>query len=219
MSRAFWKNVSLCIKVFEPLVEVLWLADGDGQSMASMYGEIIEAKKAIMIAVESSEKDYRVIATAMESKMNGRLDTPLHMAGYALNPYYSYTDTSIFSDVEVMSGLMEVVEQFYHGDDEAINKVLNIELPKFKKREDMFGKVAATKAIINANFNAGEWWATYGLKTPTLMHMALRILNLTTSSSGCERNWSVFEQVDAKRRNKLDIRRRDDLVYIQSMEE
>ncbi|XP_047094389.1 uncharacterized protein LOC124706764 [Lolium rigidum] len=45
--------------------------------------------------------------------------------------------------------------------------------------------------------------------------MALRILNLTTSSSGCERNWSVFEQVDAKRRNKLDIRCRDDLVYIQ----
>ncbi|XP_048556494.1 glutamic acid-rich protein-like [Triticum urartu] len=45
--------------------------------------------------------------------------------------------------------------------------------------------------------------------------MALRILNLTTSSSGCERNWSVFEQVDAKRRNKLDVSRRDNLVYIQ----
>ncbi|KAM0843735.1 hypothetical protein ACQ4PT_057511 [Festuca glaucescens] len=45
--------------------------------------------------------------------------------------------------------------------------------------------------------------------------MALRILNLTTSSSGCERNWSVYEQVDAKRRNKLDVRRRDNLVYIQ----
>ncbi|XP_048552827.1 glutamic acid-rich protein-like [Triticum urartu] len=52
--------------------------------------------------------------------------------------------------------------------------------------------------------------------------MALRILNLTTSSSGCERNWSVFEHltlesqlVDAKRRNKLDVSRRDNLVYIQ----
>jgi hypothetical protein len=41
----------------------------------------------------------------------------------------------------------------------------------------------------------GEWWATYGLQTPVLMDMALRILNLTTSSSGCERNWSVYEQV------------------------
>uniref|UniRef100_A0A8R7PH08 HAT C-terminal dimerisation domain-containing protein n=1 Tax=Triticum urartu TaxID=4572 RepID=A0A8R7PH08_TRIUA len=57
----------------------------------------------------------------------------------------------------------------------------------------MFAKLAASKAITNANFNPGEWWANYGLQTPTLMHMALRILNLTTSSSGCERNWSVFE--------------------------
>jgi hypothetical protein len=113
-----------------------------------MYGEIIEAKKAIMIAVEGSEKDYKVITTAMESKMNGRLDTPLHMAAYALNPYYSYATTSIFTDVEVMSALIEVVEIFYHDDDdEKQNKVLNIELPKFKKKEGMFGKVAATKAI------------------------------------------------------------------------
>ncbi|KAM0848438.1 hypothetical protein ACQ4PT_054381 [Festuca glaucescens] len=200
--------------VFEPLVKVLRLADSDGQSMASMYGEIIEAKKAIMLAVENSEKDYRVITTAMESKMNGRLDTPLHMAAYVLNPYYSYSSTSIFTNLEVMSALMEV-EIFYHDDDEKQNKVLNIELPKFKKKEGMFGKVAATKAIGNENYNAGEWWATYGLQTPVLMDMALRILNLTTSSSGCERNWSVYEQVDAKRRNKLDVRRRDNLVYIQ----
>ncbi|XP_044385742.1 uncharacterized protein LOC125506590 [Triticum urartu] len=45
--------------------------------------------------------------------------------------------------------------------------------------------------------------------------MAIRILNLTTSSSGCERNWSTFEMVDAKRRNQLDVARRDNLVYIQ----
>ncbi|XP_044984844.1 uncharacterized protein LOC123452276 [Hordeum vulgare subsp. vulgare] len=45
--------------------------------------------------------------------------------------------------------------------------------------------------------------------------MAIRILNLTTSSSRCERNWSTFEMVDAKRRNKLDVARRDNLVYIQ----
>jgi hypothetical protein len=124
--------------------------------MASMYGEIIEAKKAIMLAVENSEKDYKLITTAMESKMNGRLDTPLHMAAYVLNPYYSYSSTSIFTDLEVMSALMEVVEIFYHDDDEKQNKVLNIELPKFKKKEGMFGKVAATKAIGNENYNAGK---------------------------------------------------------------
>ena len=78
------------------------------------------------------------------------------MAAYALNPYYSYATTSIFTDVEVMSGLMEVIEQFYLDDDEKQNKVLNIDLPKFKKKEGMFGKVAATKSISNANFNVGK---------------------------------------------------------------
>lgn len=43
--------------------------------------------------------------------------------------------------------------------------------------------------------NAGEWWENYGLQCPTLQKMALRILNLTSSSSGCERNWSTFEMV------------------------
>ena len=124
--------------------------------MASMYGEIIEAKKAILVAVDNSDKDYKAITTAMESKMNGRLDTPLHMAAYALNPYYSYATTSIFTDVEVMSALMEVIEQFYLDGDEKQNKVLNIDLPKFKKKEGMFGKVAATRAITNADFNASK---------------------------------------------------------------
>ena len=58
-------------KVFEPLVKILWLADGDRQSMASMYGQIIETKKEIVLAVEGSEKDYKVITTTVERKMDG----------------------------------------------------------------------------------------------------------------------------------------------------
>uniref|UniRef100_A0A452YQM2 DUF659 domain-containing protein n=1 Tax=Aegilops tauschii subsp. strangulata TaxID=200361 RepID=A0A452YQM2_AEGTS len=188
MSRGFWKNVSLCIKVFEPLVKVLRLADGDGPSMASMYGELISAKREIKVAVENSEKHYLVITNAMNTKMSGRLDSPLHMAAYILNPKYSYADPSIFTDVEVVAALMEVMETFYYDDDIKQNKVFNIDFTKFKKKEGMFGKVAALKAMENNNFDAADWW-------PTLQHMAIRILNLTTSSSGCERNWSTFEMV------------------------
>ncbi|KAM0896110.1 hypothetical protein ACQ4PT_023379 [Festuca glaucescens] len=215
MSRAFWNGVSLCIKVFEPLVKLLRLADSDGPSMATMYGELLSTKKAIMAAVENSEKDYLMIIQAMDTKMKGRLDSPLHIAAFMLNPKYSYADSTIFSDVEVVAAFMEVMEQFYHDDDEKQNIVLNIDFTRFKKKEGMFGKVAATKAISNANFDAADWWSTYGLQTPALQNMAIKILNLTTSSSGCERNWSIFEMVDAKRRNRLDIVRRDNLVYIQ----
>ncbi|ESQ50174.1 hypothetical protein EUTSA_v10002323mg [Eutrema salsugineum] len=39
----------------------------------------------------------------------------------------------------------------------------------------------------------GNWWSTYGCGAPTLQKLATRILALTSSSSGCERNWSCFE--------------------------
>ncbi|XP_044417543.1 uncharacterized protein [Triticum aestivum] len=123
--------------------------------------------------------------------MRGRLDSPLHMVAYILNPKYSYADSSIFIDAEVVVAFMEVMETFYYDDDKKQNVVLNMDFTKFKKKDGMFGKVTAMKAISNANFDVAEWWGTYGLQTPALQEMAIRMLNLTTSSSGCERNWSI----------------------------
>ena len=43
-----------------------------------------------------------------------------------------------------------------------------------------------------------EWWSNFGQSAPNLQRLAIRILSLTCSASGCERNWSVFEQVSWK---------------------
>ena len=34
----------------------------------------------------------------VDKKMKNRLDSPLHVAAYMLNPYYSYSNPAIFSD-------------------------------------------------------------------------------------------------------------------------
>ena len=48
LNKPFWKGVNLCIKVFEPLVKVLRLVDGDARSsMGFVYGEIVKEKKEI----------------------------------------------------------------------------------------------------------------------------------------------------------------------------
>lgn len=41
-----------------------------------------------------------------------------------------------------------------------------------------------------------HWWNVWGSKAPYLQGLATKILNLTCSSSGCERNWSAFEWVN-----------------------
>jgi hypothetical protein len=42
---------------------------------------------------------------------------------------------------------------------------------------------------------AAKWWGNYGTQAPTLQKMVVRVLYLTSSASGCERNWSCYEGV------------------------
>ncbi|KAL6562899.1 hypothetical protein OROHE_005486 [Orobanche hederae] len=60
----------------------------------------------------------------------------------------------------------------------------------------------------------GKWWERFGSKTPELTSFAIRVLSLTCSASGCERNWSTFESIHTKKRNILEHKRLNALVYV-----
>ena len=93
---------------------------------------------------------YNSIMEIIDGKMKKRLESPLHLVAYFLNPYYSYTDSSIFGDEEVMDGFISAVETFYHDDyDKAKknerhydkqNRVLNEDKHKFKHQGGHFAK-------------------------------------------------------------------------------
>ena len=61
---------------------------------------------------------------------------------------------------------------------------------------------------------AVEWWLQFGGDAPHLRKVAVRILSQTTTSSGCERNWSTFALIHTKVRNRLSYRRLEKLVYV-----
>ncbi|CAJ2656669.1 unnamed protein product [Trifolium pratense] len=87
-----------------------------------------------------------------------------------------------------------------------------------------------TKEKIQVNFNsvqkspiamaaletntAAQWWESYGDEHPELQKFAICVLSLTCSSSGCERNWSAFEMVHRKRRNRLKQKTMNDVVFV-----
>lgn len=58
------------------------------------------------------------------------------------------------------------------------------------------------------------WWDNFGDEVPELKAFAMKILGLTCSASACERNWSTFNQVHTKRRNRLSTKKLNSLVYI-----
>eukprot|EP00253_Pinus_taeda_P011627 PITA_11627 len=60
-----------------------------------------------------------------------------------------------------------------------------------------------------------HWWESFGGQCPQLQRFAIRVLGQTCSASGCERNWFVFERIHTKKRNRLEQKRLNDLVFMQ----
>ncbi|KAI0498297.1 hypothetical protein KFK09_021538 [Dendrobium nobile] len=111
--------------------------------------------------------------------------TNIHCAAYFLNPHFQYDKENFCQKAEVMQGLIELIGN-----------------------KDICPKSTATMN------EPDEWWKMFGSSAPNLQKLAVRILSQTSSSSGCERNWSVFEQIHTKRRNHLEHQRLNDLVFV-----
>ncbi|WOL09084.1 hypothetical protein Cni_G17837 [Canna indica] len=56
---------------------------------------------------------------------------------------------------------------------------------------------------------------SFGGRTPEFSKFAKRIVSLCCSSFECERNWSTFEFIHTKKKNRLLHQRLNDLVYVQ----
>ncbi|CAN1764751.1 hypothetical protein LINPERHAP1_LOCUS9391 [Linum perenne] len=155
-SVGFWKGVNLCLQVFEPLVTVLRLVDGDVKpSMGFVYGEILKAKRKIKEALGNVEIRYKDVIAIVEKKMKDRLDAPLHLTAYLLNPHYSYMEPSIFDDSKLTTAFMTCVEQFYSLVDEEIQvQVVNSEYTQFAKKEGLFAKRLA-RTYEDFDYNPG----------------------------------------------------------------
>jgi len=156
LSPTFWKEVKLILVVFEPFFKVLRLADGDVKaSMSFIYGELLKAKREIKEVFGNNETRFKDVLAVIEKKMKGRLDSPLHLTAYLLNPHYSFTNPSIFDEPKMNEAFIACVEQFYYHDEDKQDQAANIELKKFQNREGAFSKKLA-RTFENFDYNPGR---------------------------------------------------------------
>eukprot|EP00261_Vitis_vinifera_P040221 XP_019081464.1 PREDICTED: uncharacterized protein LOC104882034 [Vitis vinifera] len=113
-------------------------------------------------------------------------------------------------DADIMSDLYKCILRLTR--DPAKQEKVVAEVSLFTNAQGLFGNELAVRT--RKTRAPAEWWAAYGASAPNLQKFAMKVLNLTCSASGCERNWSIFENIHSKRRNRLDHQRLNDLVYI-----
>nr|GEX02682.1 hypothetical protein [Tanacetum cinerariifolium] len=172
------------------------MVDADWKpSMGFVYGEMIKAKKEIKGVLGGNKKAY-------EHKNHREEDERIrksNMIPMYLMRFLSFFEAILAEDLEMQL------------------QVTNVEMPKYKKQTDRFGKELAisTCEVNNERHDPANWWGTFGAATPNLKKIAMRILSLTSSSSGCERNWSKFEGIHTKKRHRLEASKLNNLVYVQ----
>ncbi|XP_071696589.1 uncharacterized protein [Rutidosis leptorrhynchoides] len=194
------------------------MVDADWKpSMGFLHGELKKAQQEIKEALNNQKIFYEPVMKIIRMKMSGRLDSSLHLAAYLLNPYYLYNDMDIQYDEKVNEAVNDVVETLYPQDLDMQQKILLEELPVYTCRSESFAKLLALKSceVNTEKYDPANWWTRFGSSAPHLRKIAIRILSLTTSSSGCERNWSTFEAIHTKKRNRLEASKLNNLVFVQ----
>ncbi|KAL0906544.1 hypothetical protein M5K25_025046 [Dendrobium thyrsiflorum] len=210
LSDKFWASVTYAILSTRPLVQVLRLVDAEKKpAMGFIYNAMNEAKELIAHNLGGEETSYREIWDIIDARWEVQLHLHLHAAAYYLNPQFQYSERKS-SNPEVKLGLYHCMKRLIP--DLTVREIADLQLVLFRNREEFFGLHAAKSTI--AKRSPVEWWIQFGDSTPELQSFAIRVLGLTCSSSGCERNWSTYSQVQTKRRNRLSTLRMNFLVYI-----
>jgi hAT family C-terminal dimerisation region len=82
-------------------------------------------------------------------------------------------------------------------------------------RSGIFSIDGIWDALSTDGFSATSWWTMVrGMGYEELGSIALRLLNIPTSSAAAERNWSSINYIHDTKRNRLHTDRATDLVYV-----
>ncbi|XP_027157929.1 uncharacterized protein LOC113759555 [Coffea eugenioides] len=200
-NQQFWPNVELCLKIASPLIKVLRMVDSDEKpAMGFLYKAIDQAKEEIKQNVNNIRKRFESAFAIIDKRWEDQLSHPLHATGYYLNPQFQYSP-DFQSDANIKRGLYDCIAKMVPESGERVK--IDLQLDDFRHANGLFGH---ENAVLTRNKKSpADWWESYGDECPELKNFAIRILSLTCSSSGCERNWSAFELLRERQRQRQRV--------------
>ncbi|XP_025661759.1 uncharacterized protein [Arachis hypogaea] len=209
LDSKFWEDCFTTVMFVGPLIKLLRLVDAyEKPSLGIVYAGMQRAKINIKTMFRNRKSAYTPCTSILKMRWDKHLKRDLHAAAYFLNPDYFYSEGFV-EKANILRSLLDLFDIETLCDD-SVAAMQEIQL--YRDRKGSFGRESALKAI--KRLEPGEWWRLHGGSAPNLQKMAIRLLHQTSSSSGCERNWSLFEQIHSKRRNRLEHQRLSDIVYV-----
>ncbi|KAI3443934.1 hypothetical protein Pfo_000599 [Paulownia fortunei] len=211
LDTRFWSDCAMIVGVVAPLIRLLRIMDTDRMpSIGYVYDGMYRAKKAIKNIFKNKKRLYKPFTSIIKIRWHKQLRRDIHATAYLLNPTFAYDKEKMCTKKEIMDGFVEMVTTLII--DKSVQRKCINEVGIFQDRLGSFNRQLAFDS--SKSMQPDEWWRVFGCSAPNIQNLAIKILSQTSSSSGCERNWSVFERIHTKKRNRLEHQRLNDLVFV-----
>ncbi|XP_021644962.2 uncharacterized protein LOC110638655 [Hevea brasiliensis] len=221
----WWKNVDYIIAFTGPIYDMIRVCDTDKPCLHLVYelwDSMIENVKQVIFYHEGKQGDgfspfYYVVHRILVDRW-AKSNTPLHCLAHSLNPRF-YSEKWLqegegrvppHMDGEVSTERIKCFRRIFSNEDERIRA--NDEFANFSLKSGPFADPDSIGSMYVTD--PRKWWACFGSNAPLLQRLAFKVLGQPTSSSCCERNWSIYSFIHSCRRNKLTPKRAEDLVFI-----
>eukprot|EP00253_Pinus_taeda_P007356 PITA_07356 len=176
--------------------------------MGYLYEAMDKAKEAIRAYYEDKGdkglEKQQVIWRVIDERWNNTLYHPIHVADIYVNPAFSYSCSFRF-DAKVMDRFLTCDQSMVASEKE--REDISKEMKIYRMASGTFGFTMTIKNKTTKMPNA--WCTSYGGRVPHLQN-----LSQTCNSSRCEHNWSVFDKIKNKKRNRLESQHLNDMVYV-----
>ncbi|KAK3228588.1 hypothetical protein Dsin_000469 [Dipteronia sinensis] len=206
----FWSFCDQTLKVTKPLLSVLHLMESEERpSVGDIYDAMVKANKSIIEAFDDKEFDLMPYLKVIDRIWQEEFHSPLHAAAYYLNPSVFY-NPSFSSGKVIQKGLLDCIETLEPNLSAQV--MITSHITFYEEAVGDFGRPVALRG--RESLAPATWWSLYAVDCPELQRLAIRILSQTCSITRCRRNWSMFERIHLKKKNRLEHQRLNDLIFV-----
>ncbi|XP_062200495.1 uncharacterized protein LOC133903176 [Phragmites australis] len=196
LSMTFWTSLENCMRASQPLLIALRIADGDETPVApEIMAAMDTAKNNIKDSLRRKQQLLHEVLNHFDMRWDNQIEQKLYGVALFLNPtkFFPIREADKRQASRLRSMFNDVLWKMVTDDDEQ---------SKISSQADDYERSEV------------HWWGAYGGLAFELQYLVNQIVSLCCSSSGCERNCSAFAHIHTKRRNRLEHKRLNKLMFV-----
>ena len=164
------------VEFVEPICDMLRYADTDNPCLGEIYENMDSMCERIKSITDKKDPTlWQQLQTFIHGRWN-KLNNPLHMAAYAVNPKWYNSTTGRrppSQDREVVKGFMTAVKKIYGSSEEASE--IRSQFAQFSRGRGVFGSHDSLTDRRKKK-DPIDWWWLHGVDAPELQQFSTQLL-------------------------------------------